>query len=500
METLSWPLKGEFRNREEELEVMHRWWEGPSRDALALVGRRRVGKSWLLRRFAEAKPGLFLVADRGLLASQLGRFGDEIEAATGIRPSLPDFPSLLRHLYRIGNDQKLLVVIDELPYLLPDGEERTRVLSQAQAVMEEERDRSQTRLVLCGSLIAQMESLLAADSPLHGRLRILDVEPMSFGDSVSLREPGESSEDQIVRYAICGGMARYLAELGRGPLRETICTRVLDRHGELFNDPRWVLEQELRAPAPYFSVLEALTRRPAGTQRLTDLLQMPSSSLWPLLKTLDAMRLVRSSRPVGAPQSARNTRHELTEGFTRFWFRFVYPHQDAIEGGLRPVDLWKAEVEPSLTDFVAPAFEDLCRRYVRLRYGSEAPQVGSWWGKSLNRLRRSGSRQTEELDVAGTHRSRMTIAGECKWTSKPMPLDVLSDLREYKLPAITEEAKLKLPAAGPRVLLFSRSGFDPNLREAAASSPADAPVELIGPDELIATLQPARSAPRESQF
>lgn len=171
--------------------------------------------------------------------------------------------------------------------------------------------------------------------------------------------------------------------------------------------------------------------------------------------------------------------------------------QDAIESGLAPEDFWSAEVEPALADFVAPVFEELCRRYVRRRFGTEAPQVGAWWGNALNRLRRDGRRTSEEVDVVAAHRNRLRLVGECKWTSRPMPLEVLTDLQEYKLPAIAEEGRLKVPGgSGPKVLLFSRSGFDPSLRAAAAEAagaaaeaadaeaPPEAPIELLGPDEV----------------
>ena len=71
---------------------------------------------------------------------------------------------------------------------------------------------------------------------------------------------------------------------------------------------------------------------------------------------------------------------------------------------------------------VAPVFEDLCREHVRAHMGATATRVGRWWGASLNRLRRSGERSTEEVDVVGTARNRVTLVGEVKWTSKPVGL------------------------------------------------------------------------------
>jgi hypothetical protein len=452
---------------------------------MALIGRRRVGKSWLFRRFADSKPAIILVADRRLLSTQMARFAETLEPPLRARPQLPSVAELIRVLYALGEEAPLLAAIDELPFLLPETSAgREDALSEIQAVMEEHRDQSQTKLLLCGSLIGQMEGLLAATSPLHGRLRRLDIWPVTFPEARGMMPGAVGAEQRIIRYAVAGGMARYLGELGSGDLREAACRSALDRRGSLFDDPRSVLEQELRSPAVYFSVLEALALGPASTEHLTETLQMKSNSLSFYLETLRAMRLLTTSTPVGAPDDSRSSKHRISDGFIRFWFRYVFPNQEALQEGLSASDLWEAEVEPTLSDFVAPAYEELCARYVRRVYGARAPIVGGWWGPSLNRLRRTKERMVEEIDVLGARRPQLVIAGECKWTTAPMPLRVLNDLREFKLPAVAQERRLRAPAAGPRILLFCRSGFADDLVAAAA---ADA-VELIEVDTLVAGL------------
>lgn len=484
METFRWEQRSEFANRRDDLAALERWWAGPSRDALAMIGRRRVGKSWLFRRFADGKPALVLVADRRLPATQMRRFAEQIEPHLGVRPDLPDLASLIAVLYRLGSDRKVLAVVDEFPYLLPDGAAREAILSEVQAAMEE-RGASKTKLILCGSVIGQMESLLAADGPLHGRLRELDVWPLGFGEARELSEPADSPEQRITRYAISGGMARYLAELGHGGLREQVCESVLAPKGPLFNDPRAVLEQELRSPATHFSILEELAANPALTEHLTTRLQLDASAIWPFIHLLHRMRLVESALPVGAPRRARSHKHRISDGFIRFWFRFVFPHQERLQSGLRPRDLWDSEIEPQLPDFVSATFEDLCRRYTLLRHGAQAPRVGSWWGRALDRHRRAKARFTEEVDVVGARHRQLKIVGECKWSRGAMSAGVLNDLREFKLPAIAAEGRLKVPAGGPSIMLFSRAGFSRELEAEAAENPA---LSLIDPEALVSGL------------
>ena len=144
----------------------------------------------------------------------MGRFADALEPHLGLRPEIPDLATLVRLLHRLAADRRALVVIDEFPYLLPGrGKAVREALSQVQAAIEEERDSSQLKLVLCGSHLAQMRTLLAEESPLRRRLTPLAVEPLlSRVPAVPRRRRGRAIE----RFAVAGGMAMYLAELGGG--------------------------------------------------------------------------------------------------------------------------------------------------------------------------------------------------------------------------------------------------------------------------------------------
>ena len=485
METYDWKRAEEFVNRVDDLARVEAWWAHRTRDAMALIGPRRVGKSWLFRRFAHGRPSVILVADEVLPATQMSRFASELEPLLGFRPEIGGVAELIRLLYHLGDEEKGLAVIDEFPFLLPEGRARRGVLSEIQAVMESHRDESQTKLLLCGSLIGQMEGLLHASSPIHGRLQRLDVWPVTFAEGRELMDSADSSEQRITRFAIAGGMARYLDELGHGPIKRVVCERVLDRRGPLFNDPRVVLEQELRSPATYFSILEELSANAAKTEHLVEKLQLESGALAPYLDTLREMRLIATTRPVGAPANSRKAKHWISDGFIRFWFRFVFPDQDGLQTGLSPEDLWKAELDPYLPDFVAGAFEELCVRYTRITYGSEAPSVGAWWGNSLNKHRRANERWTEEIDVVAAQRRNLKIVGECKWTAGKMRKAVLDDLRTFKIPAIAQEGHLRVPAGGPRILLFAKSGFERALIDAASD---DSQVGLIDLDTLVSGL------------
>lgn len=481
MDAFEFPAYDRFVNRSGDLLRLEDWWSGEEKNALALYGRRRVGKSWLFRRFAHGKPALLLVADRRAPAPQLDRFSERLAGPLGVRPVIADLPELFEILYRLTPDEKCLVVIDEFPYLLPTRKkERVETLTAIQAVMEE-RDASQLKLVLCGSYIGQMERLL--NGPLRGRLTPLLIEPLAFADAQSFVAEEASAVDRIERYAVSGGMTLYLDELARGgALRTRIQSRVLDPRGPLFNDPREVFEEELRAPGVYYSILEELATGKKSLGDLGSVLGAKTTDLQGYLDTLREMRVVERSAPVTAQDDARSHRYRLADDYMRFWFRFVFPFQEDLKTGLPPDALYADEIEPVLADHISPTFEALCREWV-LRTG-RATRVGSWWGTALNALRRTGERTSEEIDVVGLKRGVVAVVGECKWQTAPLALDVLTALEEYKLPAL-RQAKVRLARDGFMVVLFSKAGFDPRLVEAAA---ARDDVELVPVEDLVRDL------------
>lgn len=469
-----WSRAGDFLNRDAELSRLQDWWTSDDRMPVNLYGRRRVGKSWLLRRFAHGKPAVLLVAHQLSSGAQLAGFADRLEPVLGVRPDIPDVPALFRLLYRAAHQDKLLVVIDEFPWLLPGtatGDEM--LLSSIQAVMEDERDDSALKLVLCGSQIGQMASLMSGRSPMHGRLLQLQLRPLRY-EHARLFLPPLAPLDRFERYAVAGGMPRYLAELGAGSVRDRVIARVLDRDGPLWDEPRTVLEQELRDSRSYFAIVAALATGEKEQGQIVSQSRLSAGNVSKYLQVLAGLRIVRRRVPIGAAPNSRNGRWRLEDPFFRFWFRYVFGYQDDLESGLTAADLFDAEVGPTLADHVAPVFEDWCREWTRHEYGSQATKVEAWWGPALNEFRRTGARSTEEVDIVGTSRGAVRLVGEVKWRSKESDANIIHDLRRYKIPAM-RQAGLNI---GREVvtLVFSKSGYTPSLQRAAAD---DATIRLI---------------------
>lgn len=465
--TYRWGSVREFRGRTRELAELDKWWSSTSRDPINLYGRRRVGKSWLFRRFAHGKPSVILVAERAVTGQQLTYMAARLESVLGFKPQLDDVAGLFSVLYDLAARRKVLVVIDEFPYLLgTTTAEQQRTLTSIQAVMERKRDSSKLKLILTGSTISQMEDLQVERNPLHGRLRPLPLWPMPFPEATLLLK-GNDVIDHMTRYAIAGGMPRYVDAFADSELTETIARNVVEPHSQLFSEPRTLLQAELREPTVYFSILAELAGKPQDATSIASALRLESRDLTPYLTTLESLRLVARNSPVGAGPKSRSTQWKCADHFIRFWFRFIQPYQSEFEAGANALAHVENHILPQLADHTSPAFEDAVTSWMRNQHPGST-EVGAWWGPALNRLRASKERFTEEIDTVVLNGKTVTAVAEAKWTNKQMSADVLTDLLEFKIPTLKQA---KLNTADAEIVLVSRGGFSPGLRALAADTP-----------------------------
>lgn len=477
-----WASEKEFLGRETELTRLNEWWEGSSREPINLYGRRRVGKSWLLRKFAHAKPALVLVAENTTATQQLSRLAEQMEVALGVIPAIKDLEDLFRLIFQISKT-KTLVILDEFPYLLGrTPAEIASSLSTVQAVMERYRDDSKVKIVICGSAVAQMEELQSERNPLHGRLLPLALKPLEFFVARKFMPDLETIE-QFTRFSITGGMPRYLSLLSNGALTSAIANKIVDKDGPLFDEPTSILQSELRETAVYLAILRVLALKPASVSDLNSGTGTATQSLAFYLENLAAMSIIQKRIPVGAAADARSAQWICTDDFIRFWFRFVGPFIPDLEGGSDAKAHVNLHILPNLNEHTSFAFEEVFKRWSRQAY-PQASKVGTWWGPALNPLRKIGSRTSEEIDLVGLQNRNVEIVGEAKWTNKEMTLDVLTDLREYKIPALTQSG-LRTPTP-PIIVLASKSGFSKSLISAAKS---DANVRLVLASELLSEVQ-----------
>jgi hypothetical protein len=430
-----------FVNRQHELKSLQRILsKAPA--LLVLYGRRRVGKTELLKHYYRNRPHVYYRGDLGSSTGHVhalsARLGEHLKDDFLRSQSVADWRGLLEYLRT--RQTSLDLVLDEFPYLV---EAEPALPSLIQSAWDQGWREGPIRLTLCGSSVGFMErEVLAERSPLFGRRTAqMRLRPLSFWDA---REfcPHLALPEQVEVYACFGGVPAYLQRLGDSTLFEALERELLDPSSYLYEEPRFLLQQELREPRNYFSLLTSIAR---GATRLNEIAQdagVSSSFASRYLDTLMGLELTRRVVPATEkiPERSRKGLYRINDPFLRFWFRFVQGSQSELEMGHR-TRVMERKIRPGLPSFVAMTFEDICREWVaRGASGFTPDRVGAWWTGDA------------EIDVVA-YDDQTALFGECKWTNQPVGASEVEKLRERA--AFVNQ----LSGHKPIYAVFSKSGF-----------------------------------------
>jgi AAA+ ATPase superfamily predicted ATPase len=346
----------------------------------------------------------------------------ELGSWTGRNLAVEDFPTwrtVFRHLAGLADDRSLVVVLDEFPYLM--GDEEDDVVSQLAAVWDREvRERNLT-LVLCGSTVATMERLRTGDSALYGRIDWMTrLRPFDYLDTARMVADRPAREAARV-YGIFGGTPRYLSAIRPGePLGDEVARTVLSPRGEVHLQLAHLLEQEqgIRRIGEYRAVLAAVAEGNTSTNEIAGAagLQDRPHVVRRALETLEDLELVRRERLFDAgPRSP--WRNRIAEPAVEFWHRFVEPGRARLETGGDPRRVWEDSVAPHLSTYMGRIFERLCRQAYRRHHDDwglpGAEEWARWEGQDRNG-------RDIEVDVVARLADGRMLAGEIKWSSRPV--------------------------------------------------------------------------------
>lgn len=449
-----------FIGRETELAHLETLYASGRAELFILYGRRRVGKTELLRAFCAGKTHVFSIATLSSDRDQLLAFSQEVYRQTHAEvPEGFSYPSWEAALRAVGElPGRPLVILDEFTYLVGGNKAIPSIL---QKIWDERLKNSNVFLILCGSYIGMMETeVIGYKAPLYGRRTGSNLLAPLELPTIPLFFPSYSPIQQLEAWAVLGGMPYYLSAFSdQVDLFTNIRKHILDTQGLLYSEPRLLLLEELREPRNYFSILRAIAQ---GSTRLSKITQKAgvgdNSTTARYLDILQQMRLIHRCVPAteSQPEKSKKGIYHISDFFLRFWFRYVHPYQNALDLGLAD-GILAQRVRPTFEQYVSYAFEEAARSYIarRARVGqlSFLPErIGSWWD------------QTSEIDVLAVSESeRMLLMGECKWSANPVGIDILQDLKQK-----VETLQAARTWESISYFLFSKSGYTPALQEQAS--------------------------------
>lgn len=369
-----------------------------------------------------------------------------------------------------GDKTPVCVVIDELPYL---ADVDPGFLTVLQHWWDDHKIRPNIKIFLAGSYLSFMErQVLDERAPLYNRRTgAMKLEPMDYAEA-GLFFADYSPEDRMIAYAMLGGMPSYLEQFDpKKSVKENALATILRPNTYLSQEPEWLLLEDLRREVIYGSILRAVAqgeRRPSDIARAIG--KDSAQNIAQQLVTLQDLGLLYREVPVTEKRQARsrNSLYYLADNYLDLWYRFVDPARSLVAQDLGD-EIWERTIVPNLHAFISrPTFERACRDFLwRARRAGMLPsalnftEVGTWWG--------SGDKELDVvcLDANGS----VVLVGSCKWTNAPMDVAeyavLLADLKAVAANLKLDPSKIGT-SEGPRLALFSRSGFTPRLAELVA--------------------------------
>jgi len=441
-----------------ELNQLERLYSSTKFEFLTVFGRRRIGKTTILKEFANRHRALFFSAQEKNDSLNLCDFSRVVQTFFGgdYISAFTDWKAAFEYITRKASEEKLVLIIDEFPFL---AEPNPSIKSIMQHMIDHSWKDKNVFLILCGSSVSFMlNDVMGYKSPLYGRITgNMEVKPFDYLESAEFF-PEYSNTDKAIIYGILGGVPRYLEAFSKGvSLEENIRNNLLSDGSFLNDEPQALLRIELREPAVYNSIMEALSNGCNKICEIADRIHEEKSKCSKYMLTLQTLRLVEKHIPCTESETSKKGIYEITDNYFRFWYRFIFTNKNYYSM-LGAEDSVKEIVE-NINDYMGLIFEKICEQYlIRAAKEKKLPfvpyKIGKWWGN--NPLLKA----QDDIDILALDKSgKKALFCECKFRNKPMAMEEYEDL--VMAAEMFQDIKEK------HFMFFSKSGFSESVKERA---------------------------------
>lgn len=395
---------------------------------------------------------MYFAATRQAEVVELARFAEAIERGLGdharalMGGGFRSWEDALRFVAALSVDEPLLVVIDEATYL---EHSTPGFASIVQAWWDHLPRPSRLQLVLTGSAVGTLASMLGAGGPLRGRPTLdLRLDPVNLV-AASAFIPRLDPISLVEAWAVCGGYPQHLLAWDPDATFDDNLLRLAGTPaGPLLTSAGDIVRESVGDTAGYARVLGAIGR---GRTRISAIASEAGQRIEHPVELLTSAGLVRREVPVGAPKGARAA-YEIDDLYLRFWYSVLFADEQLVAGGQGHAVLERRH--DVIRHHVAAAFERAAREHaIRLVVRGElAPGsiVGRWWRASGGQV---------EVDVLGLRGSRTSLIGEVKWAREPLDTSIVGRLHSLldRVPEPTRDVQLAA---------WSRAGADRSVHQA----------------------------------
>lgn len=439
-----------FIGRERQKEQIHKWLKSDDQIFSLIFGRRRIGKSELIKqclRESEIK-SIYYECKQTTELNNVESLADIVSDILGYpKLAFKGIEELLEFLFEQSRKEKLILVLDEYPYLRENVKGMDSIL---QALIDGNRDDSMMKFMICGSYVDIMRSLLFSQNPLYGRVDLtMELKPMDYYES-ALFYPDFSEADKVRLYSVFGGVPYYNRLIDKEKtVRENVIELIASPGARLENEVPMYLNSEISKITNANEVFEALAK---GFSRYKDIYDQSHVSSGPtlidVLEKLIRMDVVKKETPINDEKNKRKAGYYISDNLSLFYYKYIF--RNASRMSIMDSDRFydKYVEEDFETKHVPYVFEDVCKQYlIRMnRLGKiEEPfeKIGKYYYDDPAR------RKNGEFDIV-TKDDKGYIFYEAKFRKEPVTDSI-----------IDEEIQQVMAAGLPcyRYGFISKSGF-----------------------------------------
>lgn len=450
-----------FVDRKNEIEFLNNEYDKSESSLIVLYGRRRIGKTSLIKEFGKDKNMIYFLATEESDLQNRNTFKNVITNSFNncLKNDilLDNWDMLFKTIVDEKSDLKKVIVLDEFQYL---GKVNPSFPSIFQRIWDEILKDKNIMVILCGSLINMMKSqTLNYTSPLYGRRTgQIKLKQIPFENYNEFFESKMSEKELIEKYAITGGIPKYIESFKEsGNIFDEIKRNILNKQSYLYEEPTFLLQNEVSEVGSYFSIIKSIA---AGNRKLSSIsssLAVNSTSLSKYLQTLINLDILEREVPIteSNPEKSKKGQYKIKDNFISFWFQFIYPNIAFLE--MDNIDVVLNKIKLNFVDnHVSFVYEDICKQKMLSlsangKLKSIYNKIGKWWNSN------------NEIDIVGLNEDEKSIIfGECKYynDNKKMNVKVFYDLKEKaKLVDWNNQNRNEC------FILFSASGYSEELKK-----------------------------------
>lgn len=436
--------------REKELTQLERLYAADTFQFVLLYGRRRIGKTALLTEFSQRKNAIYFSAMETNETQNLMLFKNQLKNYSDpdlLRASEAEsFREILEQLFAYSEKNHFLLILDNHHYLAKSIRGFHDFLAN---MIQRYQTQSHMVLILCSSSMPSLEKDFFSGKSTCRKFLTHQIHLTQL-DFFECRKffRNISSIDLAYIYGMVGGIPDYLMMMNeRVSLEENVKKNFLNPSSLLFEEPTYLLRQEVREPSLYNAILSSIANGASKLSEIAAVVREETSVCAAYLKTMLLLEIVKKETPA-TETSSKKTIYRISDPLYRFWYRFLPEVFTDISE--KKTDQAYKKIEGSFTVYMEEIFEEICRQYLlRLSENGKTPFLlknpGRWWGVD------PFTKEKLYIPILDCDAQQHSILlASCKWSQEKM------DVRE--LSHLIEQSEL-FPYPKRCYYLFSKSGF-----------------------------------------